>query len=155
MDILNACHEGEEMFLPYTIESLTARLERAPSEYTWSNLLLSDHAVAGVFREGEYIRYIETWADGRVETSTGGSLFDFGFLPAAEEEAHRLLGACCAGLLAAGMTGLSMFSSPGSRTWDCFRSVGLEGGRFDFWTPGVPEPPDVSSHGIYVDHIYF
>ncbi|MGH9199468.1 MAG: hypothetical protein ACRD1T_27525, partial [Acidimicrobiia bacterium] len=38
VEILNECHKEEELFLPYNVESLSARMERAPDLYSWDHL---------------------------------------------------------------------------------------------------------------------
>ncbi|MCH8850348.1 MAG: hypothetical protein IIC89_05930 [Chloroflexi bacterium] len=58
VELLNACHDAEEHFLPYTVASLTARLERAPRQYSWERLRLTDDAVVGVWPAGENVRVI-------------------------------------------------------------------------------------------------
>ncbi len=45
---LNAFHDAEEMFVPYTAESFAARVERAPDLYGWNKILITDSALAGV-----------------------------------------------------------------------------------------------------------
>ncbi len=48
IEVLNPCHRQEELWVPYTVESLTARLTRTPSHYTWGDVWLTDGAVLGV-----------------------------------------------------------------------------------------------------------
>lgn len=153
--ILNACHQGEEMFLPYTVASLTARLERAPAQYSWERLWLGNGAVVGVWPEGESISVRLLRADGAVEVSRGGAVLDYGCLAGAELELELLLRAWAGWLAPRGMAELSLFTCPGTRTWALVAPLAVRLDPFDFWTPFIPEPEDAAQHGLYVDHVYF
>ncbi len=155
VQILNACHEGEEMFLPYTVESFTARLARDPVQYGWPHVWRTDGAVVGVWPEGDWIAVSETDGSGEVTSSRGAGVLDYGFLPGAGEEARALLRAWCGWLLERGMTSLDAFTSDGSRTRPLFDGLRCELAVFDFWTPGLPEPAGAHGRGLYVDHVYF
>ncbi|MBI5948259.1 MAG: GNAT family N-acetyltransferase [Chloroflexi bacterium] len=155
VDILNACHADEEMFLPYTAESFTARLARDPGQYGWERVWIADGAVAGVWPEGESIATRFTDPEGNVSVSRTGAVLDFGFLPGAEHELVALLRAWCAWLFERGMTELSLFTSAGTRSWATVSGLGGECRLFDFWTPQLPEPEGAAGRGLYVDHIYF
>ena len=152
--MLNAAHSGEEMFLPYTVESLSARLDRAPSQYSWDRVWLTGHAVVGVWPEGEWISTRVISPGGESRESRGAAVLDFGYEPGGEHELLALLGAWCSWLEARGMSSLSLFSSPGARHWSLLNPFG-ELRRFDFWTPAIPAPEPAAGHGVYVDHIYF
>ena len=41
VDILNATHESDEMYLPYTVDSFTARVERSPRDYCWERVRMT------------------------------------------------------------------------------------------------------------------
>lgn len=152
--LINAAHSGEEMFLPYTVESLSARLDRAPSQYSWDRVWLTGHAVVGVWPEGEWISTRVISPGGESRESRGAAVLDFGYEPGGEHELLALLGAWCSWLEARGMSSLSLFSSPGARHWSLLNPLG-ELRRFDFWTPAIPAPEPAAGHGVYVDHIYF
>ncbi len=155
VEILNACHAGEEMFRPYSVASLTERLERDPAQYSWGNILLADGAMAGVWQEGRYIAAKFTGSEGQTNESPGAAVLDYGFLPGAGGEMRALLRAWCSFLMEQGMTGLSVFTSARSRTRPLFEGLTGEVSEFDFWTPAIPEPEGARSRGLYVDHIYF
>ncbi len=154
IEMINAAHEGEEMFLPYTMDSLAARLARDPALYTWGRLWLTDHAVAGVWPEGEVLSVRSTSASGETRVSRGACVLDFGYLPGYEADLLDLLRAWCSWLAARGMEELSVFSSPHTRHWDLLSPLGQHT-PFHFWTPTIPQPADAEEHGLYVDHIYF
>lgn len=154
--ILNACHEGEEMFLPYTTESLVERLERDPAQYSWANIWLTDGAVVGVWPEGNWIGSRFTDASGNARSGrSGGAVLDYGFLPGAGGRLRELLRAWCTWLLDHEMDELTAFTSTGARSWPVFQGMAAEVSSFDFWTPAIPEPPGARERGLYVDHIYF
>lgn len=153
-ELFNAAHRGEEMFKPYTVESLTARLTRAPRHYAWDRVWTTGRAAVGVWPEGESIAVRFVGGDGSVRESRGGAVLDFGYLPGAEDELLLLLRAWCTWLAARGMSQLSVFSSPGARHWSLLSKL-AEPGYFWFWTTELPQPPDAEAHGLYVDHVYF
>ncbi len=58
VEILNATHQSDEMYLPYTVESFNARIERSPRDYCWERVRMTDHAVVGVWPAGDTMRFI-------------------------------------------------------------------------------------------------
>jgi ribosomal protein S18 acetylase RimI-like enzyme len=153
--ILNSCHMGEEMFLPYTAESFAARMERDPGQYSWKRVWLSEGAVVGVWPLGESISVRSRHPDGRETIDRGAAVLDYGFLPGAETEFLDLLGAWCGWLLARGMTSLEIFTSEYSPTWGSASKLPATFDPIDLWTPGIPEPVDAAAHGLYVDRAFF
>ncbi len=153
--ILNACHEGEEMFRPYTAESLSERMARDPLQYGWQSIWLAKGAVAGVWPEGNWISLRQTDAAGNASVSRGAAVLDYGFLPGAGAELRALFRAWCSWLAERGMVELTAFTAPGTRSWPVFEGMQGELSSFDLWTPTLPEPEGASSHGLYVDHLYF
>jgi hypothetical protein len=147
--LLNACHEREQMFLPYDEARLRERLSRAAS-YGWPDLLLADRAVLGVWWAGE--REIRELSDGRREERAVATAMDFGFAPGPGGLAsfECLLRAACAWLAEIGVTHLAVASSDPSPGSAWLRSLASEvdsyvfGIRFD-------EPSETSEHGLYAD----
>jgi hypothetical protein len=155
VELLNACHGREEMYLPYTEVSLTQRMTRDPSEYSWSNVLVGEGAAVGVWSAGEHIRVITT-RDGETNESRAGYVLDYGFEPGCEDELARLLCACCAKLASKGLHRLSIFTSEGSPSFPVLEPLASATERFLMTLgPGIREPEDVSERGLYVDHLYF
>jgi GNAT superfamily N-acetyltransferase len=154
VQLFNAAHQGEEMFMPYTTESLSARLARAPRQYSWERVQMTDRAALGVWPEGETtsLRLVEP--SGEVSEFRSGAVLDFGYLPGGEDDLVALLRGACAVLARDGMAELTIFSSPGARHWDLLSNLGTPG-EFWFWTSELPQPADAESNGLYVDHIYF
>lgn len=153
--LINAYHEGEEMFLPYTADTLTARLSRAPNQYGWDHLWLTDDAVVGVWPEGESVvtRFIDS--EGNVSESRSAAVLDYGCTPGGEESLESLLRAWCTWLRGSGHSSLTMFTSPATRGERLICQLATDVQLFDFWTPSVPEPLGANTRGLYVDHIYF
>ncbi len=152
--ILNTTHGSEELFLPYTVTSLTERLERAPKQYRWERVWLTDRSVVGVWPAGETIRVIVESKEGRLE-SRRGLVLDYGFLPGAEDEFERLLRAWCGWLARRGLDTLSIFTSERSAGYVLLRELPSEVEAFDMWTPGIVVPAGASERGLYVDQVYF
>lgn len=154
VELLNICHEGEELYLPYTVESLAARLQRAPKQYSWERVWLTDRAVVGVWPAGEGIRVIIE-SNGERSESRRGLVLDYGFLPGAEDELERLLRGWCGWLAERGMDTLSIFTSENSRGYEMLRGLASTIEAFDCWTPGIAVPAGAEHRGLYVDQAYF
>jgi hypothetical protein len=154
VEILNRCHEGEEMYLPYTADSLAQRLERAPAQYSWERLWLGDGAVVGVWPAGESTRLLLR-SHGREVVSRRGLVLDYGFAPGREEALEGLLRAWCALLAERQLDTLSIFTSESSPGYDVLTRLAYQVDAFDLWTPGRAEPPGAAERGLYVDQVYF
>jgi hypothetical protein len=155
VEILNHTHEREEMYVPYTVESLAARLERAPFQYAWRNLWMTDHAVVGVWPAGDALRVITESPDGHTE-SRRGLVLDYGFLPGSgEDELEQLLRAWCSALAADRIDSLSIFTSEPSPGSERICALGAEIEPFNMWSPGIAEGRNSREYGLYVDPVYF
>ncbi|MGH7858355.1 MAG: hypothetical protein ACREQY_13610 [Candidatus Binatia bacterium] len=149
--IINACHDTQAMFVPYTVESLTARMDRAPDLYTWSDVLVGDGAVVGVWPSG--LRVI-TEGEGVRREAVRASMLDHGFVPGAEDEFERIIRAWGGRLLDAGHTELSFITSEPSPAYPILERLAFQMDAFDF-KMAIPEPEDAKTNGLYVDPIYF
>jgi hypothetical protein len=154
VEILNATHEHDEMYVPYTVESFTARVERSPRDYCWERVRMTDHAVLGVWSAGDTVRFIIESKAKRVESRRGLAL-DWGFLPGAENEFEALLRAQCGWLHGRGLDRLSVFTSEASAGYERVRELASELERYVVISFGIPEPPGAATRGLYVDPIYF
>ena len=157
VELLNGTHHREELFLPFTVESLRARLERASDIYSWSDLRISDRVVVGTWMAGRthVRRTMDDGAEASGQASVRGLVLDFGFEPGAEDELAALLPVVAADALAAGMTHLSVFTSDASPGSDVLRSLATDLEHYELATPYTPEPEGASTRGLYVDQIYF
>jgi ribosomal protein S18 acetylase RimI-like enzyme len=153
--ILNAAHEGEEMFVPYTVERLRERLERVPAQYSCSNIWLSGGAAVGAWPEGDYVSTVSLGPDGTKTVGRGSTVLDYGCLPGHEGELVSLLRMASGWAHARGYGSLTLFTSPGARLREPILELAHSVVDFDFWTPSIPEPEGAAGRGIYVDPIYF
>ena len=157
IEILNVSHADEEMFCPYSLTSITARLQRAPEQYSWSDLLVTSRAVVGVWRAGDHFTMIVEGAAGRSVDREGFAL-DHGLLsgaPGAEDDFERLLRSWCAELDDRGFTKLVVFTSPLSSGYAVLDNLGGEMQPFDLYLFGPETPDGADRRGVYVDEVYF
>lgn len=151
VDIINRCHDREEMFVPYTVETFTARMERAPDLYTWSNVVVGDGAVVGVWPA----RLKVTVQEGdECREDIRGLLVDYGFVPGSVDELERLLRSACRSLLERDHTELMTLTSGGSPNNDLVRRLARRMDPFMF-RMSVPEPSGAEERGLYIDAVYF
>jgi hypothetical protein len=151
---LNAFHDAEEMFVPYTAESFARRMNRAPELYGWDRVWLSERAVVGTWAFGNALRAI-TESGGRRTVSRSGVVLDYAFEPGAEDELEALLRAWCSRLSAEGFDTLVIYSSPASPGAARLQRLGRDTEKFFMWTPGIAVPEGAESRGLYVDAVYF
>ena len=151
---LNAFHDAEEMFVPYTAESFARRMNRAPELYGWDRVWLSERAVVGTWAFGNALRAI-TESGGQRTVSRSGVVLDYAFEPGAEDELEALLRAWCSRLSAEGFDTLVIYSSPASPGAARLQRLGRDTEKFFMWTPGIAVPEGAESRGLYVDAVYF
>ncbi len=154
VELLNHSHGQEEMYFPYTAESLLARLGRAPDLYSLDQVWLTDNAIVGLWPAGNQTRVI-TETDGQTTEARYGLVLDYGFLPGAEVEFEKLLRAWCGWLADHDHSHLSIFTSEASTGYPMIQRLAAHLERFDIWTPPIPEPEGATQHGIYMDQVYF
>jgi hypothetical protein len=154
VEILNATHQSDEMYLPYTVDSFSARVERSPRDYCWERVRMTDRAVVGVWPAGDTVRFIIESKGERTESRRGLAL-DWGFLPGAEDEFEAIIRAQCGWLSDRGLDRLSLFTSEASAGYERVRALASELERFVVISHGIPEPAGAASRGLYVDPIYF
>lgn len=152
-ETVNACHHGEEMFCPYSLDFLTARLERA-AQFGWSNLLLTDGAVVGVWPAGDSFTTIVDSPAGRA-TEREGLVLDHGLVPGGESDYEALLRSWCAELDDRDFTNLVTFTSPQSPTYPVLAELNGDMQPFDLFVFGPECPNGADQRGVYVDLIYF
>jgi hypothetical protein len=151
---LNACHGAEEMFVPYTAESVSRRMGRAPDLYGWDRVWLTDGALVGAWAFGDALRMI-TEVGGKRTVSRSGVVLDYAFAPGAEAELEALLRAWCGRLAGEGFDTLVIYSSPASPGAAMLERLGQGAERFFMWTPGIAVPYGAEGRGLYVDAAYF
>lgn len=154
VEILNTCHEDEEGYVPYTSESLTARLSRAPDMYSWDRLWITDRAAVGVWPSGKTTRWIIE-EDGRRSVQRRALVVDHGFLPDGADDFEALVRAWCSRCTADGLTHLTVFTSKGSPGYRRIATMAADLEPFDMWTHDTPEPDSARERGLYIDQLYF
>jgi hypothetical protein len=154
VEALNRFHGDEEMFAPYTQESLAARLSRAADLYGWDRVWLADGAVVGVWPAGRALRMV-TERSGVQTHSDPGLVLDYAVEPGAEAAFEQLLRAWCGWLAQRDIDRLTIFTSPLSPAAGLLTSLADEVEPYDMWTPGIPVPAGAENRGLYVDPIYF
>lgn len=153
VDVLNGCHTGSALFAPYTVESLTARLTRDPSQYSWDDIAIGRGAVIGI---GRGVVTVTKECQGNVDVSRRAVAIDHGFLPGHEDDYRELLRWACSRAAARGATHLAVFTSARSTTYEVISELADTTEAFDFWAFEIPEPTDaLAEHGFYVDPVYF
>ena len=153
VDVLNGCHGGAALFAPYTVESLTARLTRDPSQYGWEDFAIGRGAVIGV---GRGVVNVTKECEGNVDVTRRAVAIDHGFLPGHEDDYRDLLGFACSQAARRGATHLTLFTSARSATYDVISELADTTEAFDFWAFDIPEPATaLAEHGFYVDPVYF
>jgi hypothetical protein len=152
VDLVNSCHRREGFFAPYTVGTLEDRLSRVPEAYSWQHLQLTGSAVMGTWLCGER----RTVVDGeRRHESIRGLVLDYGFDPDGDtDDLERLIRHWCGCACLAGITHLSIFSSPLSPGSETIRDLADRIEEFDF-SFDEREPDDLDARGVYVDPIYF
>jgi hypothetical protein len=151
---LNAFHDAEEMFVPYTAESFAARVQRAPDLYGWDKIRMTDGALVGVWPAGAALRSV-TETSGVQTVTTPAVVMDYAFAPAAEAELEALLRAWCGALAPVGIDTLVVYTSPASPGTRLINGLGRATGEFFTWTPGIKVPAGAGQRGLYTDAAYF
>ncbi len=156
--LINAAHEGQEFFEPFTAESFAARLSQDP-QYGPDCLrgVIEDGrlvAVAGLWDEGALVTEVRLdRSTGEVRRSSVAAVLDWGWAPGREDAFAALLRSLAAEARALGRDALTMcepapgaLPDPGlpSRSWS-----------LNIFTPAVYPPAAEDVKGIFVDLVYF
>jgi hypothetical protein len=151
-ELFNSAHLNEEFFDPYTEDSLSERLMRAPDAYGFPHILVGEKAALGIWMSGEKIAHT---VEGETTHSTVANVLDFGFQgDAGLLELLDLLKTASAMASKAGMTHLSILS--GQSSLACTALAEMADGIDHYAMASMrAEPPDLGSRGLYADHIYF
>jgi hypothetical protein len=151
VDLLNRAHGREELYAPYTTDSLAVRFGREPNLYSWGNLRLGERAVVGAWPA--HLGVIRT-ADGESTTDNRALVLDYGYEEGAEDEFIALIKAECATLSQSDTTELATFASPQSTAYPQLSTLAKRTEPYILYF-AVPPPADLASRGVYIDQLYF
>jgi hypothetical protein len=151
-DLFNAAHLNEEFFDPYTEDSLSKRLTRAPESYGFPNVLVGKKAALGVWMSGEKVAHT---VEGETTHSTVANVLDFGFQgDTGLLELLDLLKTASTMAFEEGMTHLSILCGQSSLAHTALAEM-ADGIDHYAMASMRAEPPDLGMRGLYADHIYF
>ena len=150
--LLNAAHEHEVLWPGPAEGWLRARLGRSPTDYGWADLVVSEHAVVGMWDAGwETVRSV----DGTPSHHRVATILDWGFSLEHPRKLIAALQATCSRAVAQGVTRLYAFAGPPPGGHTVLQDVACDEEPFDLFAPDLPEPPRTATDGIYVDPLYF
>ena len=150
--LLNASHEREVLWPGPAERWLGARLSRSPTDYGWSDLVVSEHAVIGLWDAGwETVRSV----DGTTTHHRVATILDWGFSLEHPQALVAALLATCSRARAQGVTQLYAFAGPPTPGHTALAELACDQEPFDLFAPGLPEPTRTATDGIYVDPLYF
>jgi hypothetical protein len=149
VELFNFTHRNEELFVPYTEETLAMRMHRAPDLYSWRNVLIGDRAALGVWPAGLGVRRD---ADGVETNDVRALVLDYGC--ESEDALVELIGAAAGGLRSQGTTELSIFCSGPS---PLFPALSRLSKRIEPYLVRCAVAPghELEQRGVYVDQLYF
>jgi hypothetical protein len=151
VQLFNAAHEQEELFVPYTAPSLSRRLLRAADLYSWGSVLVGERSALGIWPAGLGVR---REAEGMVSNDVRAMVLDYGYEPGAEDELIALIRAACTALRARGTTELSIFSSAPSRAFPALLPIAKRIEPYMVKCAATPGP-NLERRGVYIDQLYF
>ncbi|MGH6909623.1 MAG: hypothetical protein ACREE0_07975 [Phenylobacterium sp.] len=148
---LNDAHGEEELFCPYSADSLRERLSRAPDSYSWSSFLISERACVGVWAPKMGVIRRERGVETR---DVRAFVLDYGCTADGVDELVALVNDWRARLAAEGTTELSIFTSDGSRGAAALTALAKRREPYVVLCT-IPPGDGVKECGIYVDQLYF
>jgi hypothetical protein len=149
--LFNFAHQQEELFVPYTADSLSTRLLRATDLYSWHNIIMGEDAALGIWPAG---LGVHRESDGVVTNDERALVLDYGCKLGAERELISLIRASCGVLARRGTSELSIFSSPPS---DTFLPLSSLAKRIEPYmvSCAATAGPGLQQRGVYIDQLYF
>ena len=148
---LNDTHGEEELFCPYSLDSLRERLSREQNSYSWSSFLISERACVGVWAPKMGVIRRERGVETR---DVRALVLDYGCTSQGLDELVALVSDWGARLAAEGTTELSIFTSAGSRGNAALTALAKRREPYVVLC-GLPPGDRVKERGIYVDQLYF
>ena len=156
VELINARHDGEELFERLTPESMRRRLRLDP-QYGPEHLrgVVEDGrlvAVAGLWDWGAAVESISVDATGEVTRSRTAAVPDWGYAPGRRDAFAALLGSLSAEARRLGRKALTLCEPSPAAVPD----VGLPARRWSLSlvTPTLPAPAATTIRGIFADLVY-
>jgi hypothetical protein len=132
-------------------ERLSTRMRKSPDDYGWTDLVVGEHAVVGVWDAGwTVVRTSPDPTRQRVAT-----ILDWGFDPHRPTALEDTLRAACTRALQSGTTHLLAYGAPPAPGTNVLEALASETESFELNSPMIAEPMDVHARGIYIDPLYF
>lgn len=154
VEVLNATHEGDEGYVPYTVETLTERVTRAPKLYGSDNFYVNALAVLGVWESGKTVRTIVTTPTGE-SVQRRAVIADWGVRAGEDAELEQLLREVAAAVLAHGMTHIALYTSVRTPAFETLSKLSTRRDDVHFWTPPIFPADGAEERGSYVDALAF
>jgi hypothetical protein len=150
--VLNATHEGLNLWVPRTAEFIRERQRRAPEVYPPSGLSVSEHAVLAVWPSGETRTYTR---DGHATVRRLALALDYGFTgESGRREFEGLLRRAATDLLGTGTTHIALFVSDNHPPTQWLLALADHVDTYAACTPSLRRP--LSPAGpTYIDQIIF
>jgi hypothetical protein len=151
--LLDAAH-GRSVFWPGpSCAWFATRVEQSPDDYSWHDLLLSAHAVVGVWDAGWTVVRSNEHGERRRRVAT---ILDWGFDPGHPDDLGRVLSAACSRAAARGIDALYAYGGPPAPGCETLEELSSELELFDvFAGERLAEPQRAATDGVYIDPVYF
>ena len=150
--LLNATHQGMNLWVPRTADFLAARQNRAPSVYGPTCWRLTDHAALAVWPSGERRTYRK---NGDQTVRTMALALDYGFT--GERGRDELTGLLCQAaeeLLGQGISHIAIFVSDDHPPTQWLADLADASDTYAVCAP-VLERPAPPAGPVYIDHLIF
>jgi hypothetical protein len=150
--LLNATHQGMNLWVPRTADFLTQRQNRAPSVYGPTCWRMTEHAALALWPSGERRTYRK---DGEQTVRTLALALDYGFTgESGREELTGLLCHAAEELLGQGISHIAIFVSEGHPPTQWLCDLAEASDTYAVCAP-VLEQPAPPAGPVYIDHLIF
>jgi hypothetical protein len=134
-------------------EWFPTRVTQSPADYSWHDLLMSTHAVVGVWDAGWAVVRSDQHREQRRRVAT---ILDWGFDPDHPNELGRVLSTACARAAARGIDALYAYGGPPAPGCETLEDLSSELELFEvFAGERLAEPHRAATDGVYIDPLYF
>jgi hypothetical protein len=149
--LLNATHSHSVFWPGEPREWFPRRMTLAPADYTWTDLVVSNHAVVGIWDAGWTV--VRSTGESRTRHRVA-TILDWGFDD--PDSFVSTLAAACRIASARGITRLYAFGGPPAPGCAILDDHCTTAESFDIFTgTRLPEPHRATTDGLYIDPLYF